>query len=243
MDHNVLVAFDFDHTICDDNTDLVVQELLGVAGRAISKDVEKLRRTSWIAYMGRIFELLQEVAVGPGQIEETVVGIPAVAGMQELLVLLQASGHEIVVISDSNSVFIDTWLRSRGLERVVSRVFTNPARYDDHGRLRVDGYHAQTACRLSPVNLCKGQILTDYVRDKREQGRTYARIVYVGDGSNDLCPILRLSKTDLACPRKGYRLIERLDGSPSSTSIQAKIVPWADGIELQRSLKELIYFR
>lgn len=242
MDRSVLVAFDFDHTICDDNTDLVVQKLL--SEETIPKDVQNLRKSSgWIAYMGRIFELLHENSVNAGQIEDAIVGIPAVAGIEKLLASLHDNGHEMIVISDSNSVFINCWLRSRRLERVVSRVFTNPARYDGDGRLRVNAYHTQHTCQISAVNLCKGQILMDYIQDKREQGRSYEKIVYVGDGRNDLCPILRLSEIDLACPRKDYPLIERLNKLPTSVSTKAKIMPWQDGMDLRRSLEQIIELR
>jgi len=239
MDHSVLVAIDFDHTICDNNTDIVVQKLLLEEKK--KRDVQNLKKASgWIVYMNKIFELLCESSVNAGQIEDIIVGIPEVAGMQELLVSLHANGHDIIIISDSNSVFIDSWLRSRQLERVISRVFTNPARYDNDGRLRMDAYHTQHTCRMSTVNLCKGQILMDYIQEKCEQGKKYEKIVYIGDGRNDLCPILRLSETDLACPRKGYPLIERLNESSSSMSTKAKIVPWEDGMDLRCSLEQLI---
>ncbi|KYN03884.1 PREDICTED: pyridoxal phosphate phosphatase PHOSPHO2 [Cyphomyrmex costatus] len=236
MDHNVLVAFDFDHTICEGNTDLVVQNLLPTE---ISEDVYNLRKSSgWIVYMNKIFELLHKNSVKAHQIENIIIGIPAVSGMQRLLTSLHNNSHEIIIISDSNSMFIDSWLRSRQLDRVVSQVFTNPARYDE-GRLRVDPYHTQYTCQMSAVNLCKGQILTDYIQDKYKQGKSYERIVYIGDGRNDLCPILRLSEADLACPRKGYSLINRLNES-TSMSTKAKIVPWENGTDLQCSLKQFI---
>ncbi|KYM77891.1 PREDICTED: pyridoxal phosphate phosphatase PHOSPHO2 [Atta cephalotes] len=237
MNRNVLVAFDFDHTICDGNTDLVVQNLLPIE---IPKDLHNLRKSSgWIVYMSKIFELLHENSVRSHQIANVIIGIPEVAGMQKLLTSLHGNGHEIIIISDSNSVFIDSWLRSRQLNQVVSHVFTNPARYDKD-KLRVDPYHIQDTCKMSAANLCKGQILMDYIQDKHKQGKSYEKIVYVGDGRNDLCPILRLSETDLACPRKGYSLIDRLNELSTSMSTKAKIVPWEDGTDLQFRLEQFI---
>lgn len=238
----MLVAIDFDHTICDDNTDVVVQKLL--TDETISNDVQNLWKSSgWLAYMGKIFELLHENSVNAGQIEDAIVSIPAVVGMKELLISLHANGHEIIIISDSNSVFIDYWLRSRQLERVVSQVFTNPARFDNDGRLRVEAYHTQHACQMSAVNLCKGQILMDYIQDKHKRGENYQRIVYIGDGRNDLCPILRLSEADLACPRKDYPLVDRLNKLPTSISTKAKIVLWENGMDLRRNLEQIIQLR
>lgn len=237
MHRGVLAAFDFDHTICDGNTDVVARKLL--PDERIPEDVKGLYKSSgWIAYMSRILELLHENGIDARQIENAIVGIPAVAGMEALLVALHANGHEIIIISDSNSIFIDRWLRSRRLEHVVSRIFTNPARYDDDGRMRVDMYHTQHACRLSTINLCKGQILMDYVDERRGQGRHYERIIYAGDGKNDLCPVLRLSQNDLACPRKCYPLIETLNKLPRDATTKAKVVPWDDGRDLRRSLEQ-----
>ncbi|XP_012235576.1 pyridoxal phosphate phosphatase PHOSPHO2 [Linepithema humile] len=237
--HTVLAAFDFDHTICDDNTDVVARKLL--PEERIPKNVKDLYRSSgWIAYMDKIFELLHENSINAQQIENAIVNIPPVPGMEMLLNSLRDNGHEIIIISDSNSIFIDCWLKSKNLEHVVSRIFTNPARYDDDGRMRVNRYHTQRTCELSTVNLCKGQVLMDYVRERREQGKHFDKIVYAGDGKNDLCPVLRLSQTDLACPRKTYALIEALNKLPRDTSTKAKIVPWENGRDLHRNLEQII---
>lgn len=242
MQRSVLAAFDFDHTICDGNTDVVVRKLL--PDEKIPEDVKVLYKSNgWITYMVKIMELLHENGIDARQIENAIDGIPEVAGIEELLVVLHANGHEIIIISDSNSIFINRWLKSRKLEHVVSRIFTNPAYYNDAGRMRVDGYHIQDTCHLSTVNLCKGQILMDYVDKRRKQGRRYERIVYVGDGKNDLCPILRLSQTDLACPRKGYVLVEKLSKLPRDATTKARVVQWDDGRDLRRNLEQILELR
>ncbi|EZA61649.1 hypothetical protein DMN91_008645 [Ooceraea biroi] len=239
MRHTILAAFDFDHTICDDNTDVVVRKLL--SEEKIPEDVKSLYKSSgWIAYMGRIFELLHENNVDAQQIENAVANIPAVAGIATVLTSLRASNHDVVIISDSNSLFIDCWLKSKKLERVVSRVFTNPAWYDGNGMLRVSMYHTQRSCQLSAVNLCKGQVLTDYVKERRDQGVNFDRIIYVGDGRNDLCPILRLSRDDLACPRQDYALIDILDKLPPDRKMKAQVVPWENGRDLRCSLERVV---
>lgn len=239
MHRTVLAAFDFDHTICDGNTDVVARKLLPES--KIPEDVKGLYKSSgWIAYMSRIFELLHENSIDAETIENAIVNIPAVRGIETLLESLSGNGHEIVIISDSNSIFIDRWLRSKKLEHVVSRVFTNPAWYDDDGKMRVSMYHTQHTCQLSSINLCKGQILMDHVKERRDQGKCFERIVYVGDGQNDLCPIMRLSHEDLACARKNYALIEMLSALPSDASAKAKIILWDDATDLYRNLKHII---
>ena len=46
----------------------------------------------------------------------------------------------------------------------------------------------QETCTLSTKNLCKGQIMEDYVQSC---GKRFSFICYVGDGGNDFCPSLR----------------------------------------------------
>ncbi|RLU18786.1 hypothetical protein DMN91_009143 [Ooceraea biroi] len=82
-------------------------------------------------------------------------------------VIGEQNGH-IYVWRRPNSLLIDCWLKSRS-SSAVSRVFTNPAWYDGNGMLRVSMYHTQRSCQAESANLCKGQVLTDYVKERRDQ--------------------------------------------------------------------------
>ena len=68
--------------------------------------------------------------------------------------------------------------------------------------------------------MCKGNIVEDYIKERKEQGVVYDFIAYSGDGKNDLCPTLRLSENDLAFPRCGFCsegfAIRFLIGQPNS---------------------------
>ncbi|EFN80840.1 pyridoxal phosphate phosphatase PHOSPHO2 [Harpegnathos saltator] len=239
MNYSSLVVFDFDRTICEDNSDTVARKLL--PEEKIPQEVRNLYQSNgWLTYMNRIFKLLHDNSIDGKQIKNAIVAIPAVAGMETLLTTLHANGHEIIIISDSNSLFINWWLQSKKLEHTVSRVFTNPAQFDEDGRLKVDMYHMQRSCDLSSMNLCKGKILMDFISEKHAQDVYYDRIVYIGDGKNDLCPILRLSEADLACPRKDYMLIKCLAKLPHNMHPVATIMAWKDGTDLLQSLEEAL---
>ncbi|XP_049798131.1 pyridoxal phosphate phosphatase PHOSPHO2-like [Schistocerca nitens] len=142
MSKPILVAFDFDHTIADQNTDIVVRDLL--PREKITDDVTKLYRSDgWTAYMQKIFFLLHENGITPETIEEAVKKIPVTAGVDKLLKFLHQTNNEVIIISDSNSVFIRKWLEATCLNYTVQKVFTNPAHYDDNGCLRIQMYHTQ----------------------------------------------------------------------------------------------------
>lgn len=48
-----------------------------------------------------------------------------------------------------------------------------------------------------------GTILREFLDGSNEN---YTRVIYVGDGKNDLCPLLQLGREDVAMARRGYGL-------------------------------------
>jgi hypothetical protein len=81
-------------------------------------------------------------------------------------------------------------------------VITNPTELEPSGRVRVrprtpaDMPHRCPRCN---ANLCKGTELDALLAAR---GHIYERIVYVGDGPNDVCPTLRFARYG---PRDGAR--------------------------------------
>lgn len=63
------------------------------------------------------------------------------------------------------------------------------------------------------------------MKEKKKCGVHFKRILYLGDGHNDLCPSLRLGKDDLVFPRENYSLIRQIRDQASQ--IKAKVVPWS----------------
>ena len=82
----------------------------------------------------------------------------------EILRLL-AANVEIRILSDANTFFIDTILKSNGLQ-AIGTVVSNPAAFDEHGRLLIQPFHTDPhpADSTSPPNLCKGLCTVDHER-------------------------------------------------------------------------------
>lgn len=194
--------------------------------------------------MAAIFEFLHSHGVTETEMKAAMHELPFVDGMKDLLTYLDKDLFDVIIISDSNSAFIDYVLENAELKHVVKRVYTNPAKFDDKGCLKISFYHNQDWCDLSTENLCKGHILEEHVKEL-DTGAEYARVVYVGDGNNDLCPALKLQSRDYICPRIQYALWKKmkklghLDGEVSELDIKAKILEWDSATQILELVKTI----
>ena len=237
MKEKILVTFDFDHTLIDDNSDLYVRKL--APNGKIPQEIKNLySKHGWIEYMGAIFEYLKQNGTTKDDFMECMAEIPFIEGNAELLKRLAGDQYEVIIISDSNSVFIDAILKASKLEHTVTKVYTNPASFSAAGCLMVQYYHHQDWCDLSTVNLCKGHILDEHIAMQATHNIRYPCVVYVGDGINDLCPCLRLRPTDIVFPRAGYKLIEQILKLPKG-KMRAKVVPWKTGYDILNELQKI----
>ncbi|BES99745.1 Hypothetical protein phosphate phosphatase Hypothetical proteinOSHypothetical proteinO2 [Nesidiocoris tenuis] len=230
----LLAAFDFDHTIVDDNSDVVARRLLKCNAPIFDQG------TCWTDYMQQIFELLQKQGTTPQEIRKAIIGMKEVKGFAKLVNFLYSADAEIIVISDANEYFIEKWLRSKKLDHVVAHVFTNPAEFDG-GTLRIQKHHKQDWCALSSENLCKGHILENYIEKRKVEGVEFDKILYVGDGNNDYCPSLKLREEDVTFPRKGYAFMQKLDQLGDKNGIKSKIHVWSTHMDILNYIKEHVY--
>lgn len=235
-----LAVFDFDHTIVDDNTDIVARKLL--KNEQIPDSTKLLYRSSgWTVYMQEIFKLLHKYNISQTSVKHAIAQIPAVPSIPELIkTMVDKLYFDVIIISDSNSVFINDWLVANNLDKYVLSVFTNPAKYNDSGLLEIKMHHVQDSCKLSTINLCKGMIMEDFVKQQVDSGVVYNQIVYAGDGKNDFCPILRLSENDLACVREGYPcvdLVKQASTDNAKQKVRANVCVWKNGNDILRRIE------
>lgn len=233
-----LMVFDFDHTVVDDNSDTWVIRCL--PGQSLPHSVESsYRKGHWTEFMCRVMKHIGEQAVGPDQVRSVMEAVPYTAGMTELLTFISENKNSVdcIVVSDSNSLFIDWILQAAGLRGAVDHVFTNPAHFNHLGHMEVRGYHSHD-CPRCPVNMCKRRILERYLNETNGGGGVqYGRVVYVGDGGNDLCPAFCLRAQDVVMPRAGFRLEALLK---AECGVRARVSVWSSGADVLQELKSSI---
>lgn len=238
MSSGPLLVFDFDHTITDLNTDVEVQKLAPGGEIPASSEMRGLYTDKgWTDFMGAVFALLHENNVTQAEILSLMAGLGFTSHMSNLLEeSVKDLGATIIIISDSNSVFINHILEVQKMDHLVDKVFTNPAHWTENGKLLIQPYHHQETCTLSTKNLCKGQILEDYISSS---GKSFSHVCYVGDGKNDFCPSLRLSDKDLVCVREGFSLQKYIPQMVNKGhAIKAEILHWKTADQILGKLKE-----
>ncbi|KAL1514167.1 hypothetical protein ABEB36_003471 [Hypothenemus hampei] len=238
-----LAVFDFDYTIIDDNSDTAVMKL--VDENKFSPELKELYKSDgWTKFMQEVFKVLHDNSVSESDIASLIANISEVRGLKDLIRKLHDTmGYDVIIISDSNTYFINLWLKANNLSSKVLKVFSNPAYFNEQGLLMINMFHVQDSCKLSTENMCKGMIMEDFIKDQSKNSIIYDKILYVGDGQNDLCPILRLNNNKaLACCRKNYKcanLIKKIKEGQlrdndlyGKYEIKANIFIWETGYDI-----------
>lgn len=78
--------------------------------------------------------------------------------------------------------------------------------------------------------------MIDQIRSSLSENQR--RFIYIGDGTGDYCPTLKLEKDDFVMPRKNYPLWNRIGNDPKL--VNAKVLEWSSGEELESILLNLI---
>ncbi|NXO01599.1 PHOP2 phosphatase, partial [Rhinopomastus cyanomelas] len=236
-----LLVFDFDHTIVDENSDTWIVKC------APEKKLPSGLRNScqpglWTEYMGRVFVYLGDNGVKEDEMKRTMTTIPFTAGMVDLLCFIGENKDlfDCIIVSDSNTVFISWILKAAGLHKVFDEVFTNPAAFSSTGCLTVQNFHAHR-CAQCPKNLCKRKVLKEFLDKQLEQGVSYTQIVYIGDGGNDLCPVMFLKKGDIAMARQGYALEKKIAQlAQDLRPVECSVLVWSSAADIMTYLKLLV---
>jgi len=226
-----LVVFDFDWSMADQDTDRWIFEVLASDLRRKMKNLKD--EIQWTDLVAQSLREAHERNISRDQIENALRIMPFHPAMVRAVKNLKAAGKTtFLCLSNSNSIFISTILEDKKLTDLFHEVITNPAEWEPSGllnlRRRVDPDGPQHSCKIgcSP-NMCKGEELDAYLARHHTQ---FDRIVYVGDGSNDFCPALRLRKQDLVLCRNFRGLSKRI---AKEGGLQCHVKYWSGAWEVE----------
>jgi len=226
----ILFVFDFDDTIVQANTDIKILEAFPDFNTAPYKKIYK--EDGWTAYMNKIFEAFKENDLHKEDFEKVLRTIELTDGMRELFDFISKHPRifECIIASDSNSWFIEYLLKHHKIADMFKDVFTHQGRWEC-GTLVVEPYTSKHECSKCPVNMCKAEIV-NYERV------CFRQVVYIGDGNNDVCPVLSLRGGDLACPRKGFKLARMI--KMKQNAMEADLAYWTNAADLIPALDKML---
>ncbi|WFD00861.1 pyridoxal phosphatase [Malassezia yamatoensis] len=237
-----LVVFDFDWTFADQDTDRWVHEVLSPRLR-----IEFVKRKPTMQFTDMCAYLLQELhkeGHSRAEVEDALRRMPLHPAMIRGVRTLQAKSTpntDFLLLSNSNQVYIDTILEHNHLldPPLFKEVITNPAHFEPSGllrlRRRIAPDQVQHACKVGcSANMCKGDELKAFLN--RHTTESYERIIYVGDGGNDYCPVLRLNKNDMALVRRHRGLAKRI---LEEGQVQCNVRYWSGAWEAEQWLEVL----
>lgn len=238
-----MVLFDFDETIIGESSDDAVVRAL--PDQKLPDWLNHCYREGhYNEHMQRVLAYMAEQGVHKLSIQSELEKIPPTPGLMSLFqyLLSHQQDFELVVVSDANTYFIETWLERAGVRHLFRKIFTNTASFDATGRLLLLPFHSHS-CPSCPDNMCKQVILREYLagRQKERGGAPFRKVFYVGDGANDICPCLALGPRDTAFPRRDFPmhrlLVEMKQSQPAK--FKANIVPWVSGEDIVDCLKKI----
>ena len=109
--------------------------------------------------------------------------------------LAHAMGSEVLILSDANTWYIESILKSLNIEHLFTEVISNRVIWKE-STCRICPYHQEShACEQCPPNLCKGYVMKNILSQRTSGGITERpNVVYLGDGGGDVCPCSQPSR-------------------------------------------------
>lgn len=237
-----LLICDFDWSVVDQDTDRWVAEVLSTPMRRKMEDLEGDAKIQWTEIVAQALVELHEQGFTRQDIERALEAIPFHPAMKRGLSHLKTTKSPATTffcLSNANSVYISTVLKAHNFADLYDEIITNPAHWDDDGvlhvRRRVDPDGPQHSCKVGcKPNMCKGEELTGFIARRGD----FKRMLYLGDGSNDFCPVLRLRSQDIALVRTGRGLEKRIAEEGEKEGLKCEIRYWSAAWEVEELFRE-----
>jgi len=219
-----LVVFDFDWSMADQDSDRWLFEVLAPDIRRKMRDRSRDPNDA-VQWTELVAECLHELAhdargVTRTDIEGALRKMPFHPAMKRGIEMLKDPSTPVAttlfVLSNANKFFIETILQHQAIRSCFDEIVTNPADFTVptspnllvlHKRVGPNDppHGCQVGCE---DNMCKGKELVEYLDRQRQKGVHFDRVMYVGDGSNDFCAVLRMTSQDIVFCRR-FRGLER----------------------------------
>jgi len=234
----------YSRSMADQDSDRWIFEVLAPDIRRNMEDADAEGKQEWTDVVAQSLREWHERGGTREDIEEALRTMPFHPAMIRGVKRLKAATKPqttFLCLSSANTVYISTILESKGLQNLFTEIVTNPAQWNSSGllevRRHVDPNGPQHNCPIGcNVNICKGEELQAFIK---RHGVDYERIIYIGDGSNDFCPAVKLRKQDMVFCRKGRALERRIKQEGEKRGVVCQVQYWEGAWEVEELFGKL----
>lgn len=241
LNNRVLLVFDMDSTIIEKNTDIGIISLLN--SRSENK-IENFDYTKdWTITMREVFQNLKKLNFSVNDLKTIIESIELNEGFKEIFDFLSENKHsfESIIISGSNTLFVDWVIKKNGIENVFTKVYSNKADLCEQNLIKIDPTHAHECDSCNPCQ-CKRIVLKDFLEEKRKMEQVfYTNKVFIGDGENDFCPGKDFGREDFVLGRSGFHLdlyVKKLMNE-KKFGYPYNYLSWRNGHDIMKVLRKL----
>jgi pyridoxal phosphate phosphatase PHOSPHO2 len=238
---NVFI-FDFDETLTVRASSYPIEELASNKEKLNLNDIDNRYENDhhcWNRRMTEVHERLAEQGIHTKQLIESFRTIELSPGTDELFRDINAHNYKIIIMSNACDLVIEECLRAQNLLQYVHKIESNPVRQIDP-IIIIDAYEnpLQTKCTFCEPNLCKGSIINRYRNEN-----LYGKIIFIGDGDNDVCAALQLDKTDYVfakyddASKKVFKMYDMLKNQYFQ-QLKAELLTWTTMKDVHEILKK-----
>ena len=227
-----LVIFDFDQTIINGDTYAILMSLI-CNGKEEMEKLMACPNLTWADFNKILFQKLRENEVNTEVIKKKMMSIELNQNMIEVFDFIKVNRHKYIpiIISGSIKIVIQAILENYDCLEVIEGIYSHEANIDENDYLHyVEKEHKN--CGECSWAICKAVVLLDVLKNDI---RKFEKLIYVGDGLIDKCPVKILTETDSLLPRIDYPLYKVLYEDGYISQVKCKVFPWEDGKKILES--------
>ena len=234
---NKLAVFDFDSTIIDgDSGDFMETDEFN-----LPHHLEELyTQFNWPTRMNAALDLInKKFSFNSDKVLERLRQTRISDSLSNLIRKLKNHNFILLIVSDGNSLFVETILAENNLLDYFDHIITNKASVNNQGLIQITPYFDQIKS-LRPCDLCvklcgkpsicKQAILIDYINNNNN----IEKIFFIADGENDNCAVLCLDENSYSFAKRNlalHKLIEQ-----NSKEIKSKVIYWDNANDISSYL-------
>lgn len=217
------VAFlDFDHTLCDANSDTWIFDQFDKG--LIRRIIDSHPKDDWTTVMNAGLKDLWSQGVTASDVIHRFKAFPMSPFIKTFLELLKEQNFYICIVSDANDLYIESCLEAFNIRHYIDEIWTNGVvlnkeldTFEINYLFGSEKYPFKHTCKACGPSMCKSD-LCKFLLQRFRKSQEVSVAIYCGDGHNDLCGILGCEsvKNFTAFVRRGFSLERLVNKIPKS---------------------------